>query len=489
MRLIRLTSTDPQAIFDNDFKQDILITPQSKICLKSMSIENVNSQVTINSDNDLIQFQVQSTQGTLTSRITHGDYTSINAPSLFNNMSKVMNAKLRTIGTGIGGNIGMEVRNQVGNDRKFVSEFKQATLQENQQHIVKDHGAVAVSENTGVYSVVLGTPSGNNAYFYDPSPMARGGGVARFRINKISTGGDNFIFGLTTTNPDTLPSGGAFDITKIKLGIKCGDSSVNYDFIENGVLTGTAIAPNYINDGDTNNDSVVLCIDEGKIKAVVYQSSIGGTNPGTNVLKEIDYNYPEDLYPVVILLRNNTSTSIQLFRFTQSPYHREPVDPIPNENLTFGLGVNEVPPNQSKVARNHYLEFESSSLSSFLGYNSPRIPQTGTEKTKHFIAKADNIFIGKALSDAFLVELLNIQLMSYDGFTSERKSFISVVPETDRENFIIYDSKFPVFIDIDNAQPLTIRNLKARILYADGTPVSMRGLGTIVLLIKDKEEN
>ena len=38
VRLIRLTSNNNQAIFDNTFKPDIIVKPNSKIALKSLSV-------------------------------------------------------------------------------------------------------------------------------------------------------------------------------------------------------------------------------------------------------------------------------------------------------------------------------------------------------------------------------------------------------------------------------------------------------------------
>ena len=83
------------------------------------------------------------------------------------------------------------------------------------------------------------------------------------------------------------------------------------------------------------------------------------------------------------------------------------------------------------------------------------------------------------------MELLNIQIASYDGLTGQRKSYISIIPQTDKDGVVIYDASYPVFIDINNSQKLSLRNIKARILNNDGSPISMRGLASLVLLIED----
>lgn len=487
MRLIRLTTEDRTGIFDNHFNQDIIITPQSKVALKSMSIENELKQITINSANDKIDFQVQDNQGTLTTQLSHATYDTLSAPSLFLDISIQMNKVLRTRGANVGRNIGLEIRNRIGTDKNFRCQMAQGSLSENTSSLVLNKGVVAVNKTGaagfGIFSS-SGTPSGNDSFFYDPTPMARGGGMVRFKVNTMGNTTDNFILGFTTTNPDTLQDGATFNLSDIKYGIKAQQSSSPYQSIFNGTLNTSSTIPNYVGSGSQNNDDIVLSVDQGKMSIQVYQSGV----PDGVVLQAEDYTYPTDLYPVVIFLGDSAHTSIRLFRFTQSPYHNEPQPPIVVVAEELSEGKLNAPPNQFPNATKHFLQYESNTLSTFLGFNNPRIPQQGTISSKDFIATADNIFKAKALSDAFLVELMNIQLSSYDGLTSERKSYLSVVPETDKDQYVIYDATYPIFIDIQNTQPLTLRNIKARILYADGTPISMLGLGTLVFLIEDGEK-
>ena len=206
------------------------------------------------------------------------------------------------------------------------------------------------------------------------------------------------------------------------------------------------------------------------------------------MLFEEDYNFPNDLYPVIIFLGDSTHSSIRLFRYTESPFNTEPATVYYDEDLAEGKL--QSPPTQNRNPTNHYLEFEGSSLAAFLGFENNRIPADPTqfERTNDFFAIGKDRFSANNLSDAFLVELLNIQLKSYDGLTGQRKSYISVIPESDADGVILYDANYPIFIDIENTQPLSLRNFKARILNNDGSAISQAGLTSIVLLIKDGEK-
>jgi len=59
--------------------------------------------------------------------------------------------------------------------------------------------------------------------------------------------------------------------------------------------------------------------------------------------------------------------------------------------------------------------------------------------------------------------MLNIGLDSYDGELQSRVSYLSVIPKDDRDNFIIYDVLYPIFIDINNYRSLSLRNIKCRL--------------------------
>ena len=90
VKLIRLTTTDENAIFDNDFVPNIIIPPKSSIALKSLALENVISNIVINSRNDKITFQIKDLL-TYEAQLTHAQYDSITAPSLFRDMNIKMN--------------------------------------------------------------------------------------------------------------------------------------------------------------------------------------------------------------------------------------------------------------------------------------------------------------------------------------------------------------------------------------------------------------
>ena len=117
VKLIRLTTTDENAIFDNDFVPNILIPPKSSIALKSLALENVISKININSRNDKLQFQVSNAQGALETQLTHAEYDNITAPSLFRDMNTQINKQYDP--NIEGSNVGIETECFVNNNLQY----------------------------------------------------------------------------------------------------------------------------------------------------------------------------------------------------------------------------------------------------------------------------------------------------------------------------------------------------------------------------------
>lgn len=496
VKLIRLTTTDENAIFDNDFVPNIIIPPKSSIALKSLALENVISNIVINSRNDKIKFQIKDPPavgpalGTYETQLTHATYDSITAPSLFRDMNIKMNQQYDPTYTSTA--VGIETECAVNNSNKFEVRTFRGQLNDHINQVVLDKGAVAVSRapsQSPYYYTSASAPTGNNCFMYDPRPIARGGGVLRFKIRRVSTTADNIIFGLTSVNPDTI-TGTSFDLAKLDYGVKipaiAAVPALEYQSGTAGTFTNTGVIPSAVINDSTNNDTLQICINQGKIQSEVWTNAGGFT-----LLEDFgDYTYPTDLYPVVIFLDN--ASQISNYRFTPSPFHNldnvatfDATTPVIETQLHLGE-----PPQPPRNPTKYNLIFEEESLPTFLGYNNVSIPfPVGTTiLTSAFRAVAENIFRPNNKSDALIVEFLNLTLMSYDGLVKDRKSYLNVIPEDDSNGQIIYDTPFPIYIDIDNANSLSIRNLRCRVLNNDLSNLVMRGLGTIVLLLKTPNE-
>ena len=77
----------------------------------------------------------------------------------------------------------------------------------------------------------------------------------------------------------------------------------------------------------------------------------------------------------------------------------------------------------------------------------------------------------------------NLPLESYDGFISGRKSILASVPNPNNGDRVVYEPNNLNYIALNNANTVSLRNIRATILYQDYTPVITVGLSVLNVLI------
>ncbi len=107
-------------------------------------------------------------------------------------------------------------------------------------------------------------------------------------------------------------------------------------------------------------------------------------------------------------------------------------------------------------------------------------------------------------SDNFLVESMSLPLDSFDASDVEyntstpfnanmsnsgrRKNILMTIPENDNTNGLLeFETSTPIFIDINNTEPINVKNLDFRVLRKDFSPINQSGEPAIMtVLIDDK---
>jgi hypothetical protein len=84
-----------------------------------------------------------------------------------------------------------------------------------------------------------------------------------------------------------------------------------------------------------------------------------------------------------------------------------------------------------------------------------------------------------------MVILDNHYLDSYDSLEKGQRSIVAVLPVKDDIGAIRFDSNYPIFVEMNNKLPVSMRNIRMRVIRADGTKVNSVGLSTATLLIED----
>ena len=145
------------------------------------------------------------------------------------------------------------------------------------------------------------------------------------------------------------------------------------------------------------------------------------------------------------------------------------------------------PPDQrgASLATNQFISFSDSQFARAIGYENSRIPDSGFRLTTRLVYTALHDFSLIALNDNFMALIDNVYLDSYDSLLRGHRPILCVIPSSDDTGVIRFDSNFPVFVDCNNAEAMSLKNIKMRIVRQDGSQLVSQGLSSATLLIDE----
>ena len=360
-------------------------------------------------------------------------------------------------------------------------------------------GFVDISGNDGDADRVLGmSPGANSDTDMDnrvvaDSPLGRGSSIFRGKIDElVSTGTDNLNNGFELVLvPDSIDNLGSPNLTsaqhKYSIRVQASGTGFKYMYRDGtGTDKDPSLAPLNFTGGSTNNDNVEINISEGKINGVVYQDT--GAGFVTNTLFSVPYDGLERLFPVYVFYGDLDSTKLIDPKAT---YRNSFSSSEPSFFNTQQVGI-PIPPSD----RRSTVELDMSkcrSLASFLGYdqgnNNYIFSRPNSRNIASFISEIGTFTY--EYSDSYIVEFQSIQLESFDGFSKGRYSILKVVPNKTMsvdDRRINYEPNNLEFINMNNRNSISLRNIKARILRADLRPLDTIHMSVITLIIKDENE-
>jgi len=506
MRLLRLTTRQPTANFEATYNSDIVLKPQSRIALQSVSIDSDPVGVIITATNNEIRYQINSSyQRTII--LTKRSYTTISIDELLNDIQEKLNQSCFFDQTNPALNsrkiLGLEWKVSRDDQNKVRIEYNRGQPElyaENYEFKGTDFTALSATNRQFFLSATDATSSANfdrNAILN--FPMVKGCGYLRCRTRRLDHTAQTkqgYIIGVykdgDMTNDD-------IDFSKIVYGIRVNTDGNNvgtgqkfYKPIINGV-EGATTTMDFYNAESRNNEFQEIAINGGKVELNIYRSNTDV--PVSLTSENLIYNPDDNLRPVFVFFGSKGTTQVDAVRFTPSPFH-DPVNPLvsdPNGDVhESGLTVPPAPKaNSASDTDQNELFFNSPIVSTFLGYEFQRIPIIDfKEAGNQCIYQALRQFNIVQEADAMLVQLINLQVESYDSYNDEitfgngqRTNILSIIPSTSQTARIIYEPSYPTFLDLNNENPIYLRNLHIRVLREDYSDININGLATIVVLI------
>lgn len=498
MKLVRLVTTDRQAFFQNALPE-LSIEPNSQVALLNASFDTETEGIVVDSTNNTIRLAVNGQNNVKAVVLNSNTYNETNFGDLITNFIETGNNQLSYNNNA---DIGVEMRCLVNRENKIelghkVSNFLSESLGRVNITQVEVNVLSRTNTNTALESA-LASPSGNQSFFYIKESIARGTGQVSLRTLQLDASGgtvgdDGFIFGLTEVDMTTY-TGATFDPNQFKIAVKCeADSFPIRVAVDGGAFSATSVDSNPTGSPDPNNRDVMsLRVSGGVLQIVAHQSDGSGGQIDT-ILATAPYSSKTNLFPVVIFNGASNITKVDKLKYYLSPYG----------NITSSgdeveeLGAIKPASRAGATLTNNFIEFtdeaqafQSLDIARFFGFTQATFPETGFTLSRDFVITAENQFDATNLSDAYLIELLNIPLTSYDGEVGRKRSILSVIPQTNSNSngLILYEASTPIFLDIDNNSPMLLRNIEARILKNDNSRLLLRGLASITLLIRPMAE-
>ena len=514
MRLLRTTTTDKTGLFSAFLNQDLVIKPYSKIALGSLSATAEQDEIVIDSNTKKFTFET-SAGVTRTISIPQDIYNTANFQFLLDEMTRLINSSIGVFTAGAkpqianGNNIGKQAQVVINEQGKTEIQFKQAP---SYSHIVEVTGnafegglslASGTTEDTYRLQSVDDTlaPAFTRATYFN-TPICSGVGVLRARIAKLGgspgAGDLGFTIALMSRDPGHIighSHSRALAVTDFDFGIQISNPFTGkYTVIEDGVPlsdadSGDLTPVNIVSGGGggtnfRNNDVLSIEICSGVIRLVVYQNDAGNP-PHVRVLKSIQYEgvNARDYYGVIAIHGKQSNLSLSTIKFTANPYEELPA--------LLDIGVDEVvgastPSGQGTVATISKITFPYIGFANWLGYKQISYTGPNTKGLVSFVA--EDRFKSAILNDLYLLELLNLQLESYDTFEEGRKNILALIPYDDSNSKVSYDPNNLIFLDLNNKESINLTSLKMRLVRADYSNPDISGLTSAVIYIKGKDE-
>jgi len=491
MKLVRITTTDPEAIFDNTILGDLTLKPNARIALQSLTLEQDDEFLIINDTNDTFQWSSQLNQlATIT--FPHQVVSFQNFHDFLEQFTKLLNNSVAfNVGDPRASLLAMEWMVDTLQDQKIVIEHKKGSVNE---HVdMWALGTDVERQGTDLWAEYGNPPvqelDGYAFNMLSPKEVARGTGFLRCQVYKALYNGagnqkQGFTIGLSTTNLGTItPDTFTEDMVTYALNLTItADGTGEYRSQKQGVFSAVLGNLVYTGEGGAGNDFVEVMFTGTQVVANVY-------DPATTTQFIIETGVESDvpLYPFVVFHETHSYIKINKVRTTISPF-ADQTDFTEGDKVdqSFVPATVGAPPMPSPGRTANFINFVTESLAEFLGYNNLREPRIGTTLARDIQYVADKIFKPRYFVQSMIIEMLNMKLDSYDGFpgAEKRKSILAFIPTSNQDRITVYEQS-QNFIDMRNDQPILFRNIQARIVQGDYSPINLIGQASMVLLIDD----
>lgn len=486
MKLIRLTAEgNKNGFLRNTFNEDILIKEGSKIALQSLFIKKDLSDVVIDNGDHLCNVNFYDNVGDSVPQyvipIISRDYynlTSNNVSVLSKVLTNIFNSSLIIYNGNIFNDFmaGLEFEVSIDTKNLLNISLKKSPLG-NGDIILSTH-----TQKSGNDYIDNAGANGTYDKFVCSSKRLCGGNmVIRSRLydSNGTTENKGVLIGFTDNKYSAHSTNINIKSLEYGVNIRDGKAYLIMDGEENGHFEPISI--NGV--GDVTNDEIEITLDGLQATIRIYRNGLADPILLDENPLEINYNYREIFFLSAWALNND---GISACEYTISPFD--------GSNVSTSLTV--TPPDFLFERVYSNISFIKEGLADVLGFKDDTTRNGSSDDWIYGAAKKTK-FVSK--NQGYIVELQNINLDCYDGYTDEtgngarsiqgRKSILSIpMKEHDVEEFNFFNPAALSFFDINHYGDLLLREVVLRVYNLDYVPIETSGFSQAVIVIKGKDE-
>ena len=501
-KLIRLTTTDRNCIFSNEFHDEIIIKEKSEIAFHSISMVREPTEIIIDNENDQGTFQIQDLAGGFGGpkvlQLEHGSYSNTNVDTLTEALSIDMNKKLNM---GADFEQGTEILTVTDSDGNMNIAFQRSAFHNPQATNAEQFDVTFDDSDDSLFKTTDLSGDLKNSYIAYKKRFIKGCGSFRVRIDHFSNRGDasknGLMIGLTQQIHRLTDPSKTFTEARVDYFLRTGNT-VTDNYIGKSTAGGadidSGVAPLKYNSGSVyfNHDILDISLSEGFIIGTIYRF---GTK--TEVFrKEYDHTNSETYYGFISLFSGSTNVIVGEVRCHTDPYDLTLYDnnlmAVPT-SLKSNNVVSCPFPQSINSSTSYSLTFPTFGIARYFGFKTQTVIKISAMGTDDLIFIGTDGFQPINDSDVYLIELLNLPLNSFDGFSEGRKNILSVIPVNERnsnqKDFVLqYEANNLNYITLKNNYEFSLRNIKARIVNAKFEPIVTTGMTSLSFFIRQYKE-
>tara|TARA_R110001606_G_scaffold399263_1_gene582933 strand:- start:6746 stop:8251 length:1506 start_codon:yes stop_codon:yes gene_type:complete len=495
--LITLHTEDTNALFDNIFNDEIIIEPNSELAFHSCCLRLNNLALKINNDNKLVLLQIYPTPP-MQYIIPSGQYGEHQVEYLLEGLQNGFNQQLNILNETDNGQqirVLLSRQNVVSIELIKASIYLASDLATDGTY-VKDTSlflygdSVVIDGTSGQISRSSGSTSlagGLRQYIHGRVPITRGCGFCSVKVTELRSFDSNVMDGLILMITEEANPNKFETRTSCLAYLRVPEKVGHFYKYTTRELNHTE----HITNIDCQiNDVVQFEISEGKLFFTVYRTGV--TIPYSQVLRGNfpAYNDTEigDIAPALYMTAGIMGPSFSgILNYIPDAFLAN------TTKLSASLpDLTDDPPSFEKGDEyEHILTFQKDDIATAFGFDDKLIEVRSTDVCTFTAA---NSIVKANHPSNYKIEMLNIQLESFDSQKEGRMNILSTIPTSKefRDNqlsVLNFEPANMFYLTIRNKQQLSLRNIRARVIDANNEPITLLGFSSLNLLIKPGEHN